>query len=725
MWKAGRATVAIVLGAAMNSTSSDAPDSPVPPEQTPATDNDVARRRKRRRNIALRIVIGLLGAIFAIWLILFITKGRFLKEPVESIASSLTERDVAVEGDFQLYFAPFRIKFLAEGLTVSNPKWATRPHLFTAKRIDTRIAPLALLFGNWRLYWLDLTDGAVDLEWNEKRTANTWTFDSKGDAKPLELPTIDRATLRDTSVRYRDPVLQLLADLDFATVVSSDAKIGEAVRFTGDGRLRETPFTLQGALLTPNATVQRGQNKLKLQARAANNIIDISGTLPSLADIEGVPLATRARGRNAAELLGIIGVVIPRTRTYRLNATLVKQDRLYRFNALKGTFGASDIAGQFAVDMSGARVHVDATLATKTLDIIDVSPFIGYNPDVVAARGVQAAAAATGAAPARLLPNASLRAEGLRAFDADVRYTATRLRSDSIPISDISVVVDLDDGLLKLSPLRLTMARGKLASDIAIDWRRRPAVTRYDIRLAATPMAQLLNGFGVAEAGTNGTVKGRIQLTGTGDALHESLASASGRIAFVIPKGTFSTRNVQLSELDFGTFVQKMFENKLKEPVQINCGLIAFTVRGGSAAADPILIDTRKNVIAGRGGFSFATEQMDLAFRADGKKFSLVSAQSPVGIGGYFSQPRLNVISPELLGRAGAGLGLAVLAAPPAALLAFVDVGDAKSAACGPVLQGATAAGQRTTKGKARDDVGNGKKATSGQKGEKKFLGIF
>ena len=64
--------------------------------------------------------------------------------------------------------------------------------------------------------------------------------------------------------------------------------------------------------------------------------------------------------------------------------------------------------------------------------------------------------------------------------------------------------------------------------------------------------------------------------------------------------------------------------------------------------ADPILIDTTKNVITGRGGFSFATEQMDMAFRADGKKFSLVSGQSPVQIGGYFSAAKLNVISPEL-----------------------------------------------------------------------------
>ena len=175
-----------------------------------------------------------------------------------------------------------------------------------------------------------------------------------------------------------------------------------------------------------------------------------------------------------------------------------------------------------------------------------------------------------------------------------------------------------------------------------------------------------------------------------------------------------------------------MFEGRLKEPVGINCGLIAFTVKDGVAAADPILIDTRKNVILGRGGFSFRTETVDLAIRADAKKFSLFSAQSPVGIGGYFSRPSLDVLSPQLVSRAGVGLGLAIAATPLAAVLAFVDVGDAKAAACGPVLSAAPAAAQRTTGGAKRDDVGQG---TAG-KGEKprapgtgdkkhKFLGIF
>ena len=682
-------------------------------------------RRRRLWQIARNFAIGVVVAFATIWLVLFITKGRFLKGPFERTVASLIGRPVEIGGDFQLYFAPFDIKLLAEGLTVANPGWTTRPHLFTARRIDTRIAPLSLLFGKRRLRWLDLDGASLDLEWNDAHNANSWTFSSGGGGEPFEMPIIDRAKLNSTALRYRDPQLDLLADLDFSSISSRESRIGEAVRFTGEGRIRQSGFTLRGQLLTPNATAAGGRNRLNLEAVAAHNRINMSGTLPSLADVEGVPLAVSARGRDVSELLGILGIVVPRTRAYQLKTTLVKRDTRYRFGGLTGRFGDSDIAGAFTINNGGERVHIDADLATGTLDIVDVAPFIGYNPDLVADRGYAAAARATGAAPARLLPDATLRAEGLRAFDADVRYKVARLRSDSMPVTDVSLTVALDDGLLSLAPFGFTMARGTVTSDVRIDWRRRPARITYDFRLGATPMAQLLSGFGVAEAGTSGTVTGRVQLEGDGDTLHDSLATSRGRIAFVIPQGDLTTGNAQLSELDLGTFVQKMFEERLEEPVNINCGLVAFTVRRGVAAADPILIDTRKNVITGRGGFSFATEEMDLAFRADGKKFSLFSGQSPVRLGGYFSEPSLAVVSPELLGRVGVGLGLAVLAAPPAALLAFVDVGDAQGAACGPVLAGATAQAQRTRGGERRDDVGTGDARSTTSEPRKKFLGIF
>jgi uncharacterized protein involved in outer membrane biogenesis len=717
-------------------TTDDVADEPVP--ETPvAGDSTQAEPDNRRRlsrpwRIARNIALGILAAIFLAWLILYITKGRFLKHPFERTVAAMTHRQVKVPGDFQLYFDPINIHFVAEGMTISNPAWASKPNLFEAKRIDTRISTFPLIFGNRRVKWLDMLNGSVDLEWNKDGTLNTWSFSEKK-GKPFEMPLIRQATVTGTTLRYIDPRLKLSADLAFKTIKATDTRFADAIQFTGTGRERDTPFTLYGAMLTPNATVTNGKNQLDLHIKAARTAIDVAGTLDAPTRIDGADLKVSARGGNIADLFSIIGVAVPETRAYRLDAAMTKTGDEYRFTDLKGRFGDSDIAGKVTVSIVQPRLKIDAALATRSLDIIDIAPFIGYDPEAVAAKGKAGVVKQVNGTP-RLLPDAPLRVEALRNFDARLHYTVRSVRAPNVPVSNIDLTLGLDNSLLTLSPLTFDMARGHVTSAIRINARQPVVHTDYDIRLSPTPMGRLLAGYGVDESGTSGTVKARIQLAGDGNTVHESLSTAHGRIAIVIPAGSFWTRNVQLSELDIGTFAQKMFEHKLKEPVQINCGLIAFTVRDGIAAADPILIDTKKNVILGRGGFSFKNESLDLALRADAKKFSLFSGQSPVGLNGYFAKPGIDVISPQLLTRAGAGLGLAVVASPVAAILAFVDIGDAKGSQCGPVLAGAPATAQRTLGGKPRDDVGHGTtaKAENGKKspGErqeqrKKFLGIF
>jgi len=694
-----------------------------------------AREHWRKIPLPFRILLWIVGIVLALWLILFVTKGRFLKHPFERFLTSRLERPVKVGGDFQLYFAPLTIKFRAEKMAIANTNWASRPDFFRADLIDSRIAPLSLLFGEkYRVRWLELRNAAADLEWSRDGKSNTWTFgdpDKKGE--PLNLPLIRRALLAGTTLRYRDPRMQFATDIGFETVKAQDTRFASDVRFSGTGTMRERPFTLRGGLLSPNETVTGGKNSLALHAEAGATVLEVSGTLPGATEIEGADLRLITHGPNLALLFDFLGAAIPETRSYRFTSALTKKGGEWRFTHLKGRFGDSDLGGRMTASLPNNRLLLKADLATQTLDIVDIGPFIGYDPRKLEAKGAAGAIETVGGAP-RILPDAPLRVEALRNFDANLAYKVRRIRAEHVPISNIGLTLALERSLLTLSPLTFDMSGGHLSSDISINARGRPVRTSYDIRLSPTPMGKLLARWGVEESGTSGTIKARAQMTGLGDTLHDSLSNSNGRIAVILPAGSMWTRNIQLSELDIGTFVTKMFSGKLKKPVQINCGLIAFTVRNGVAAADPIVIDTDKNVLLGRGGFSFRNESLDLAFRADGKKFSLFSGQSPVGLDGYFAKPHIDVISPQLIARGGVGAALGIVASPLAAVLAFVDIGDAKSAACGPILSGATAVGQRTKGGKPRDDVGHGTtakdeagkgSAKENQRQKKKFLGIF
>ncbi|MBU3077019.1 AsmA family protein [Sphingomonas quercus] len=662
------------------------------------------KRRAGPLAIGLRILGAILALIVLAWAILYITKGRFLKHVFEKYASRMADRQIRVAGDFQFYFNIFDTQFLAEGLTIANPGWAPRPNFFSARLIDTRIKTFAYLFrGARHAEYLVLDGAAIDAEWDAKRR-NTWTF-GESTGKPFQWPVIERAFVTRTTARYVDPQLQLATDVKVDTVRSTDTRIADnRVGFTGDGTLRGRRFVMNGAILSPNETARMGRTRLVLHAASGPTLMDVSGTLPAATQIEGAALDMTVRGPNLRLLFDFLGVAVPDTRRYRFRSDLTKAGEEWRFTRLRGAFGDSDLAGRMTIKMPDDRLRIDADLASRKVDIIDIGPFLGYDPQKLATTGVQAAVAQTGTP--RLLPDAPLRIESIRNFDAHVNYKVADIRQPFVPLSNLALVFDLDHSLMKLSPMTAKVSGGEVAADIVIDARKRAVLTDYDIRLSPTPLATLFRRTGFFNAGTTGTVKARVKLRGTGDTLRESLASSDGRIAIILPAGTFWTQYVQLAEFDVGLFLQKLLQDQLKKPIEINCGLIAFTVRNGVAAADPILIDTDKNVMAAKGGFSFRDESLDLAFRADGKKFSLFSGQSPVGINGYFARPGVQILSPQLLTRAGAGVALGAVASPLAAVLAFIDVGDAKAASCAPVLAGATAAAQRTTKGEPRKDVG-------------------
>lgn len=650
-------------------------------------------------------VATILGLIVLAWFILFVTKGRFLKPAFESVASRMTDRQVRVAGDFQFYFDIVKARFLADGLTISNPQWASRPNFFEARHIAARIDTIAVIFGDRKADWLVLDGGKVDAEWN-LRKQNTWTFgDPNRKGEPFQWPVIGRADVTNSEVRYIDPQMQLRADIKVGDIAAGNRRIAGRVPFTGTGTLRNRPFEMHGALLSPNSTVTFGRTTFEMHARSGATLMDVNGVLPAATQIEGSDLRLKVRGPNIRYLFDLLGVAAPDTRAYWFTSKLTKAGGEWRFTGIDGKYGASDLHGRMTISFPKERLFLDAVLNSNMVDIIDVGPFIGYAPQALATRGVQAAVKQTGGTP-RILPDAPLRIDSIRDFDSHIVYTVKDFRNPSFPISNVKLTFDLDRSLMKLSPFTFDIAGGHLASDISIDARVPAVVTDYDIRLSPTPMGRLLTQFGVEQAGTTGTVKARIQLKGTGDTLRDSLGTSNGRIAIILPKGTFWTQYIQLSEFDLGVFLQKLLQDKLKKPVQINCGLLGFTVRDGVAAADPILIDTDKNVMTAKGGFSFKDESLDMSFRADAKKFSLFSGQSPVGIKGYFAAPGINILSPQLLTRAGAGVALGVVASPLAAVLAFVDLGDAKSAACGPVLAGAQATAMRTESGKARNDVG-------------------
>jgi uncharacterized protein involved in outer membrane biogenesis len=453
---------------------------------------------------------------------------------------------------------------------------------------------------------------------------------------------------------------------------------------------------LNGMLTTPNESIAGGRVGLKLHAEVIDTRIDAEGTLPGATRLDGADLRVTVAGRNLQAPGRAFGVILPATRPYRLTANLTKDGRDYRFTRMTGRIGGSDIAGQLRVTApadAADKLRINGTLSSRTLDILDVGPLIGYSPERLDAQGGKGAITVVGGHP-RVLPDAPLAVEQLKSLDAHIDYQAEHVRTGTVPIDGLKLGFYLEDRKLDLDPLDMTVSGGRWTSVIRINAQQRPVVTDYDIRLAAVPVGRLLSSFKVEESGTTAVMRARLQLHGLGDTLHQSLASSNGRLAFVFPQGTLWVRNVELAKLDLQNFLTAFLGKKLKRPTEIRCGLAAFTVTDGVAKADPILFDTTRATYYAWGQFSFKDESLDLSFKGKSKEFSLFSGQSPVGVGGWFAAPTINPISGELVARASAGVGLGLAAGPLAALAAFIDFGGEKDNSCGPVLTAQPAAAQ-------------------------------
>ena len=641
------------------------------------------RSVRQRLLVGIGIVLAVLVALYA-WQ--YVTRGRFWRGTFENYASQRAGRPVHVAGDFQLYLAP-GIRFRAEGLSVANPEWAEADSLFNARAISIDAPLLKAIFGTLTIADLKLDGGRLALQ-RRADGSNTWTFGGGA----FEIPDIIRAAITDSRLQIIDAATATRFDMVVgaiaATATGGAQRIAGPLVFTGTGTTRGAAFTLGGKLTTPNEAAAGGRIGLDLAGSIARTRITVAGTLASATRIDGADLRVTMAGRNLQDPGALFGIILPATRPYALAANLTKAGREFRFTRLAGRIGDSDIAGNLTGTMAAnpqSRFRVDGALTSRVLDIKDVGPLVGYSPERLEA-GKSVVVQVAGRP--RLLPDAPLAIATLGKFDARIDYHATKVRTGKLPFDNLRLGLDLDDRLLNLQPLAFDVAGGRLTATIAINARTPPVQTDYDIRITQVPLGKLLTGFRVEDAGTTASVRGRVQLHGTGDSVRASLASADGRIVLLFPAGTLWVRNSELAELDLQNYLTAMIAKNLKSPRLINCGIAAFTVRKGRAIADPIVFDTQKTVFRGSGGFDFGDESLAMALEGDSKQFSLFSGQSPIGLRGWFAEPRINPISGELLTRIGAGLALGIVATPVAAIAAFIDPGDAKDQNCAAILTG-------------------------------------
>ncbi|APW38308.1 hypothetical protein RD110_14835 [Rhodoferax koreense] len=448
---------------------------------------------------------------------------------------------------------------------------------------------------------------------------------------------------------------------------SGTALSGEVLSFQETG----VPFPLKGDLVA-------GTTKLSVE-----------GTIADAANITAIDTQLKIQGQTLANLYPFLLLPLPASPPYSLQGHLVLKGNRYGMDDLKGRIGSTDVSGSASYIDQKPRPLLKADLVSNKLHVADLGPIVGVQTkesggkpalsqaDTNTAKG--AAGKANRVDPDHVLPAGSFDGSRLQKIDADFTLVAKKLEVPvDLPLESMNVVLKLNDGLLKLTPLEFGFAGGKITSELSLDARQPVIKTDAKIDFRSIRMDRLVPADSKLAQGA-GLLGASVQLAGAGNSIADAAAASNGKVSAAISNGRISNLLDAASGLNGGKVLKLLAGGD--KTISVNCGGMVFDIKDGIGKSDLIVVDTEQTQILGEGGFNLKNERFDMTLTPKPKSMGILSLRTPVRLYGSFKQPDFSLEKGPLLARAGGAVALLAVA-PIAALLPLIETGPGENSDC-------------------------------------------
>jgi uncharacterized protein involved in outer membrane biogenesis len=626
------------------------------------------------------VVLGLL--LVAIVVLVALWDWNWFKGPIEHQVQARTGRRLDIGGDLDVDLG--RVTTIRAGqLRFANAAWSKQPTMASVRQLAFGIEVWPLLFHRQvRIPEIHLGHPDLLLEKGGNGVGN-WVFGKQGNTQAQ----FGRLWIDDGHLVYRDAAAKTDIDVQVASAAPGKGDVTPPIDVKGRGRWKGNPFTVRGHAQSPLALRDKQQPyRIDAHAQAGNTRAHARGTLVDPLQLRDFDLMLALNGQNLEDLYPLLGLAVPASPPYAFDGRLTRDrkgsDATWRYHDFHGKVGDSDLAGDADVTVGGPRPFLRANLVSQRLDFDDLAVFIGKAPRTGAGESSNAALAAQAAREAaspRVLPDTPYNLTKLRAMDADVRWKARRINAPKLPLDDMDAHLKLDDGLLQLVPLDFGVADGHIRSTIRMDARKAPIRTHADIAMSGLNLGKLMPEPKLVKDAI-GKVGGQAALSGSGNSIAKMLGSSDGSVAIGMGRGRISNLVMELAGIDIEESLKYLIEGD--HTIPIRCAFGDFSVADGVMTSHALAFDTTDTIIVGNGSISLRDETLDLTLRPRPKDRSLLVLRSPLLVSGTFKDPSYRPDLKRVGLRGAIALALGSIA-PPAALLATLELGPGKNADCG------------------------------------------
>ena len=334
---------------------------------------DFMRRISWRRLLwIIAVVVPIAAGGFVLW-----SKTRDLSR----YQSRITEQVRKVTGRELAAKVPLQVRLsrepalVAEGVTLSNASWGSRPDLVRVRRVTMYLDPASLFLGELKVGRMVLEGADILVERNDAGDTNLEMLPPPdgsgphaGENRSLKtrpnpaFPWIGTVEVRDSVLTVtqgtgRPPVVLEIA----SGTLKSPAPNGPlqiAARF---GAPQAAPFDLTGTTGSFDGWMRGLPGNIDLQGRFGEGKIAIKGSI----GLKGTNLAITSEGADVAAFGPYIHLPLPSGGPYALSAKALTVRNNFKVEVPSLTVGNSALSGEalFRVDRNGvptAAVNVDA-----------------------------------------------------------------------------------------------------------------------------------------------------------------------------------------------------------------------------------------------------------------------------------------------------------------------------------------------------------------------------
>jgi hypothetical protein len=645
----------------------------------------------------------ILGLAIAIALLVVFWNWNWFRPLVEARASAAIGRQVTLAG-LDVHLGRDTV-VVAHEVRIANPAGFDAPDLATANRVSiTFAAETWLRTRQVVLPRIEIDQPVV----NARQTAdgkNNWTLDlpAPNPDAPAGSPPVQIGDLVIVGGTAKVVAPQANADITARIATSTTGAAGTSGT-TGAGAVPATPEDAARALVvdaegtylhqkftahaTGGALLTLRDNRhypIDLTLASGATKITLKGTVQDPLNFAGADLTLMLEGQDMAQLYALTAIPTPPTPPYRVTGKLDLGHGLFRFTDMHGKVGSSDLNGDLEVDPHGARKVLSGTLMSHLVDMDDLAGFIGSQPGRVSTPGQtaqQVAEVKAAEANPQLLPTRAISMPKIRSTDVHITYRGEKILGKNMPFDSIAAKLDIDDGRIRMTPLRLGIGGGDLVGNFDLNPVGDELDANADMKVEHVNIGKLLASAGLGSGA--GAIDGTARLKGRGASLAAIVGHGNGAIDVTMPRGgEVNSLLLDLAGLQFGNALLSALQVPGKEPIQ--CFVADFDLRDGILSSRTLVFDTSDHLVTGGGQVDMAKETVQMYLRSDAKHFSIGTLATPIHISGPFKDLSFKP-DPELAVRGGLVIGLAVLF-PPAAVLPTIQFGVSDNSPCAPPKQ--------------------------------------